>query len=215
MNKHRLFHIVFALITALGLSSCLKEGTETIVYLGYEDYIPPIEDVIPQELLKLYLDSIGEIPQGYIPPNVEGSFVISPKQRLLSNNLISWPLEVIEPDMSFSINNQHNGVIVNFDCSEATITSTDSVYIMGHDNCFTIYFKEIKEFVDEGFTTTITRGIILTGEIYQEGIRNLRYADIIIDIYDDSNGLIVQYPIGQYFIYKDGDELSARLLTKP
>ena len=179
--------------------------------LGYENYIPPIEAVIPQEFLKVYIDSIGEIHRGYIPPNVEGSFVINPKQRVLSNNLISWPLDVIEPDMTISISNQHNGVIVNFVCSEATTTPTDSVYIMGHDDSFTIYFREIKEFVDEGYTTRITRCMILTGEVYEEGIRNLRYADMIIDVYDDSNGLIVQYPTGQYFIYKDGDELSNRL----
>ena len=210
MNKYRLFHIALAFISIFGLTSCLKEGTETIVYLGYENYIPPIETVIPQELLKVYSDSIGELYHGYIPPNVEGSFVINPKKRLLSNNLISWPLEVIEPNMTISINNQHNGVIVNFDCSEATTTSTDSVYIMGHDDCFTIYFREVKEFVDEGFTTTITRGMILTGEIHQEGIRNLRYADIIIDVNDDSNGQIVQYPKGQYFIYEDGDGIAIR-----
>ncbi len=211
MSKHRLFHIAFGLIIVLGMNGCLKEGSETIVYLGYENYIPPIEDVIPQELLKVYSDSIGEIPRGYIPPNVEGSFVINPKHRMLSNNLISWPLEVIEPDLTFSISNQHNGVIVNLNFSEATTTPSDSVYIMGHDEYFTIYYREIKEFVDEGFTTVVTRGMILTGEIHQEGIRNLRYADIIIDVYDDSNGLIVQYPAGQYFIYKDGDELSNRL----
>ena len=211
MKKHRLFQIVFAFFAIFGMNSCLKEGTETIVYLGYENYIPQIEEVIPQELLKFYEDSIGEVPRGFIPPDVEGSFVINPKTRVLSNNLVSWPLEVIEPNMTISISNQHNGIIVNFDCSEATMTPTDSVYIMGHDKYFTIYFREVKEFVDEGFTTTITRAMILTGEIYQEGIRNLRYADMIIDVYDDSNGLIVQYPPGQYFIYKDGDELSNRL----
>ena len=211
MNKHRLLYIALPLITFLGLNSCIKDGNETIIYLGYENYIPTIETVIPQELLNVYSDSIGEIHRGFIPPNVEGKFIISPKQRVLSNNLLSWPYEVVEPDMTISISNQHNGVIVNFDCSEATLTSTDSVFIMGHDNCFTIYFKETKEFVDEGYTTVITRAMILTGEITAEGIKNLIYADMIIDVYDDSNGLIVQYPSGQYFIYKDGDGLSTRL----
>lgn len=208
MNKI-LVSVATVLIVFL-MTGCVKDGEETIVYLGYEDYILPIESVIPQELLDVFSDSIGEIYRGHIPPNVEGSFIVSPKQRVLSNNLLSWPLEVVEPDMTLQISDQHNGVIVSLDCAEATATPTDSVYIMGHDNYFTIYFREIKTFESGGFETRITRGMMIVGEICPEGIKNLKYADIIISIDDNSDGLIVQYPAGQYFVYKDGNGLSAR-----
>ena len=52
--------------------------------------------------------------------------------------------------------------------------------------------------------------MMIVGEICPEGIKNLKYADIIISIDDNSDGLIVQYPAGQYFVYKDGNGLSAR-----
>lgn len=206
------FLFAFAVFIVLfGTSGCVKEGEETIVYLGYEDYIPPIESVIPSQLLDVFTDSIGEIYRGYIPPNVEGKFTISPKKRVLSNNLLSWPLEVVEPDMSIKISDQHNGVAVTLECEEATNTITDSVYIMGHDDFFTIFFRETKQFEDYGYETCITRAMLFTGQICNEGIKNLKYADIIIDVYDNSNGLLVQYPPGQFFIYKDGSGLSTRM----
>lgn len=203
--------LVFTVLTVVLLTSCVKDGNDTIIYLGQENYIPPIETVIPQELLDVFTDSVGEIYRGYIPPNVEGKFVIHPKQRVLSNNLVSWPLSVVEPDMVLLLDNQHNGVVVTCECNEAIVTSTDSIYIMGHDAFFTLYFKERKQFVDQGFETIITRAMMIVCEVCKEGIRNLKYADIILDVQDNSDGLIVQYPEGQYFIYEDGDGLSRRL----
>ena len=203
--------LLFAVLTVMLLTNCVKDGEETIIYLGQENYIPPIETIIPQELLDVFYDSVGEIYRGYIPPNVEGKFVVNPKKRVLSNNLVTWPLEVVEPDMVLSLANQHNGVVVTCECAEATVTMTDSVYIMGHNSFFTLYFKEYKPFEDQGFETKITRAMMIVGEVCKEGIRNLKYADIILDVQDNSGGLIVQYPVGQYFIYEDGDGLSRRL----
>lgn len=202
--------ILSVLFVGMAAIGCSKEGNETIVFLGYENYIPEIEDIVPDSLLKVYRDSIGDFTRGNIPPNIEGTFVISPKKRVLSNNLFSWPLEVVEPDLRLTFSEQHNGVAV-LDFSEATDTHTDTVFIMGHNQDFTVYFNEIKPFDYEGYHVEITRAIMMTGTVDSLGIRNLNYADIILDIFDGSNGLIEQYPVGQYFIYKDGDGFSNRV----
>lgn len=201
--------ILSAMAVGMAVWGCSKEGNDTIVFLGYENYIPEIENVVPDSLLKIYKDSIGDFSRGYIPPNIEGTYVVSPKKRVLSNNLVSWPLEVIEPDLRLTFSGQHNGVAI-LDFSEATENHTDTVYVMGRNQDFTVYFKEIKPFEYEGYHVEITRAIIMTGSVDSLGIRNLSYANIILDILDGSDGLIEQYPIGQYFIYKDGDGLSNR-----
>ncbi len=202
--------ILPALFSVMAAWGCSKEGNDTIVFLGYENYIPDIEEVLPDSLLRIYQDSIGDFARGYIPPNIEGTFVVGPKKRVLSNNLVSWPLEVVEPDLKLTFSEQHNGVAI-LDFSEATETHTDTVYVMGHNQDFTVYFKETKPFDYEGYHVEITRAIMMTGTADSLGIRNLNYADIILDIYDGSDGLIEQYPVGQYFIYKDGDGFSNRM----
>ena len=52
----------------------------------------------------------------------------------------------------------------------------------------------------------------MKGQVIEDGLKDFRYATIIMKSEDDSNGLIAQYPQGSYFIYKDGDGLAKREL---
>ena len=186
--------------------SCTKNDKDTIILLGTESYVDDILDVIPDSLRIVFNTHFGEIPQGYVPPKVEGDFVVAPKQRCYSN-VPNWPLDVVEPNMSLHLSNQHNSV-VEIMLAEATETFTDTVFVVGHDNLFTIYYQETKILSVGGNDISLTRGVIIKGEMCEEGIRDLYFTNIIMNVEGDPGNTLSTR--GQFFIYKDGDGLARK-----
>ena len=196
----------------MALNSCTKNDDNTIVLVGTEYYIDDILSVIPDSLETRFMAEFGSIPEGPVPPKVEGSFVMNPKQRV-SSNVAGWPIQTTEPNMYLRFSGQHNG-IAKLDLNEATETKTDTVFVCGNSNAFTAYFIENKayeiEMNNQAYHVKVKRGIIMKGKVVEEGLSDFCYATIIMDSEDDSNGLLSQYPNGSYFIYKDGDGLAKK-----
>ena len=110
--------------------------------------------------------------------------------------------------MSLHFTNQHNRV-VEINLTEALEMFTDTVYITGYDNYFTVYYQEYKSLIIEGAEEAILkRGIIIKGEMSEEGIKNLYFANIIMDV----QGVVTDELVtpGQFYIYRDGDGLARK-----
>lgn len=212
MKKIRIWQLLLLMTGGLLMASCTKNDENTIVLIGTEYYIDDILSVIPDTLQTRFLAEFGGIPSGPVPPKVEGSFIVDPKQRVISN-VAGWPLQAVEPNMYLRFNTQHNG-IVTLDLNEATETVTDTVFVQGSGSSFAAYFIENKAYdmeVDNAsYHVKMKRGVIMTGQVTDNGLSSFRYATIIMHTEDNSNGLIGQYPNGSYFIYKDGDGNAAR-----
>jgi hypothetical protein len=198
----------------LALTCCTKNGENTIVLIGTEYYIDDILSVIPDSLQTSFSADFGSIPEGPVPPKIDGSYVVAPKLRVSSNlTEYEWPLQTVEPNMYMRFANQHNG-IVKMDLNEATETVTDTVFVCGNGSAFAVYFIENKSYEIElggqTYHAKVKRGIVMKGQVIEDGLKDFRYATIIMKSEDDSNGLIAQYPQGSYFIYKDGDGLAKR-----
>ena len=195
----------------LTLSSCTKNDDSTIVLIGTEYYIDDILSVIPDTLQTQFLEAFGEIPEGAVPPNIEGSYLVEPKTRV-ATNVDGWPLSVIERNTGLRFATQHNGIVV-MDLYEATDRVTDTVFVMGNGNKFTVYFIEDKSYemplLDQTYHVHMERGIIIRGQVTANGIADFRLATIIMKTEDDSDGVLSQYAPGSYFIYKDGDGIAA------
>lgn len=201
---------IFALaVVSLVMLNCTSNDETTVILLGKESYIQDIVDVIPDTLQATFTEHFGIIHEGYIPPKIEGSYIVSKKKRVYSNIEESWPLSVVEPDMYLTITDQHNREAI-FILAEATETTTDTVYIVGVDNFFTLYYIEEKSMTYLGYNSHIKRAVLFNGEICDWGIKNLYSASVILEAFDNSGGSIVQYKRGDFFIYKDEDGLSER-----
>ena len=189
------------------MASCTKNDENTIILIGTEYYIDDILSVIPDTLQTRFMAEFGSIPSGPVPPKIEGSYVMGPKQRV-SSNVAGWPLQAVEPNLFLRFSTQHNGV-VTLDLNEATETVTDTVFIQGNGSNFAVYFIEDKAYemnVESAvYQVKMKRGVIMKGQVTENGLSGFRYATIIMKTEDNSNGLIGQYPSGSYFIYKDGD----------
>ena len=194
-------------------ASCTKNDENTIVLIGEERYIDDILTVIPDTLKPMFDVVFGSIPQGPVPPKIEGSFVVDPKQRV-SSNVSVWPLTVIEPNLYLKFSDQHNGVVA-MDLNEATEQLTDTVFVMGHNKDFTIYFVEDKSydvpFNEQSFHVRVKRGVIMKGTMNDYGMANFSIASIIMEAEDDSGGLLGQYAPGSFFVYRDGNGLAEYL----
>ena len=208
MKTNRIILSLWLLVAGgMALTSCTKNDTTTISLIGTEYYVDDILSVIPDSLETKFLSDFGSIPDGPVPPKIEGSYMMNPKQRV-SSNVQEWPLQAVEPNVYLRFSKQHNG-IVTMDLNEATETMTDTVFVCGNGSAFTVYFIEKKAYdvqVDNHtYHVRMKRGIVMTGAVSDRGLSNFRYATIIMETEDDSGGLIGQYENGSYFIYKDGD----------
>lgn len=204
-----------ALIAGLMLSAlalgCTKNSETTVIFLGKESYVEKIENVIPDSLIGVFENHFGTLHSGYIPPNVEGVYMINPKKRVFSSIPDSiWLQDVVEPDIRITLSKQHNRECILL-LEEATATLTDTVYITGHDRFFTVYYTEKKMMMHSGYEHSIVRDIIIKGEMTEYGIENLNIASIIENVKDNSDGNIFQYKRGDFFIYKDGDGFSEKI----
>lgn len=209
-NNKIILALVLFMVGGLALTSCTKNDDNTIVLIGTEYYIDDILSVIPDSLETQFFAEFGNIPEGPVPPKIEGSYVMSPKQRV-GSNVPGWPLQSIEPNVYLRFSGQHNG-IVTMTLNEATETVTDTVFVCGSGNAFAVYFIENKayeiELNNQTFHARIKRGIVMKGQVTANGLSDFRYATIIMESEDDTNGLITQYDNGSYFIYKDGDGIA-------
>ena len=193
-----LFGMVFA--------SCTKNDENTIVLIGEELYIDSILTVIPDTLKPEFDVVFGSIPTGPVPPDIEGSYVVVQKMRVCSN-VPYWPLSVVEPNVYLKFADQNNGV-ATMDLAEATEHMTDTVFVMGSQRNFTVYFVENKAYEIQSFHVKIKRGVIMKGAITPEGLSNFMIATVIMEAEDDSQGALSQYPPGSFFVYRDSDGLA-------
>lgn len=205
IKKLSVLGLYLATATGLLLASCTKNDETTIVPIGTEYYIDDILSAIPDTLHNEFLAAFGNVPSGAIPPKIDGSYVVDPKQRV-GSNLDGWPINTIEPNVYLRFEKQHNG-IVYMDLNETTETVTDTVFVCGDGNNFAVYFVESKDY-EIGW---MKRGVIMKGKVTGEGLSEFRYATIVMETEDHSGGQFGLYTPGTYFIYKDGDGMAENL----
>ena len=189
----------------LGLANCQKtvEDGESVILLGKESYVVSLAEMIPDTLQIVFPSHFGNMPEGYIPPNIEGEYVISRKQFCYANLI---PLHD-DQDMHLRITNQHNRV-ANVEFYEYGTVCTDTAYIMGSGQKFTLYLTEDRETEFFGAHCTNSRCVIISGEKTDEGIKDLRFGNIILESKENDDPYISAFIPGMYFIYKDEDGLS-------
>lgn len=206
--KTRFFRIItlfLGLFILLGFTKCDKNTYEgqTIVLLGQESYVVPLDDMIPDTLEVEFKEHLGNLPEGYIPPNIEGEYVISPKKFLYSNVIDNMDSQ----DAHFRISKQHNRM-AKVEINEGQTAVVDTAFIMGNGQNFTLYFIEHDRMEYYGMVFKTDRCVVISGEKTDEGIRNLRMGNIILDVDQSTNPYVGVFSPGWYFIFKDGDGLA-------
>lgn len=221
--------LVLLALAAL-LSGCLKDDPQegTIVLMGTESYVDSIKGVIHDTtLLKVLTDtslmqmSLADLPKGNMPPDVQGEFVLSPKELIYYNNYpvmdgdsICFRFGGDGNDSGFYPNGQHNRVTPCDYEENGMLGHVDVAYLMGSGNAFTAYFELTYEHIDEipGVDYDMTRGYVIIGEMSRDGeaINNARVAYVNIAMKVNYNNIAVsgvhnafiEAMEGYVFVYK-------------
>ena len=205
MNTRILFaKLLLGILVVLSMASCKKlmDGDEAIILIGTEDYVKPLREMIPDSLRTKVPALFGSMPEGYIPPNIEGDYKIEKQFRY--SNFIDLSDDL---DLHLRVRDQHNRVaVVDFD--EGGIVRTDTAFVMGSGAQFSLYFEEERNMVFMGNHSRVTRCVIFTGKKTDEGIKNLFFGNVILAATEGENPFIGTFIPGWYFIYKDRDGMS-------
>lgn len=199
----KLLSVICLLGLAFGLSGCLKESlsNDTIILLGEEYYIKPLDEMIPDSLKTVFPNQLGVLHEGLIPPNIEGAYRIG-KIELCHTNYIDL---MNTDDMYLRVYEQHNRMAkVEFFDNKKSVTN--EAYVMGNGKNFSLYMVESRRLPMPLQRYRFTRLVVFTGQIVNEGIKNLRLGFIYLTTTGDD--LENFWTPGTYYIYKDKDGLS-------
>lgn len=223
----------------LGSCTKESSNGETIVPIGKEyfdveelfseDDVKPAFDTVMKKMGIRYTDvnqqdSIPAYYEDLIPQKLVGSYIMD-HTMLVGSNVGNTQFPVSMPEVTISFTSQHNS-IASIEFTESSITQKiDTVFIMGNDNFngFSAYFIEKKEFDQpyngQTYRVKIKRGIIMCGSVTPDGLSGFeapiggsgfRFASIIMDWDDNSQGALPKYEPGTYLIYEEGDGLAAK-----
>ena len=207
-RKRIIFGFLLLATGGIMLSSCIKENQgKTIALIGDEYYIDDIHSMIPDSLQGKFETMFQGIPQGSIPCKIvlpdsieENAYVVRPNQ-LVATNLWNITSPITYPDVYVRFSQQHNGIVV-VELAESTEQRTDTAFIMGNNNDFTVYFVEDKD-LETG--AQVKRSVIICGKWTASGLADFRMAFVVLE----SKGSQAPLP-GTYYFYKDGDGLAER-----
>lgn len=197
--------LAIAVNILLAMPQCNKESTagDSTILLGTESYVKKLTDMIPEQWQDDFWTYYGEIPQGYIPPNIEGEYAISPKQFVYSNFVDLYG----DFDMYLKVTDQHNRV-ATVEFYEGETLRIDTAYIMGSKQSFSLYFEEKRTMDFNGDLSSVKRIVLFTGEKTPEGIKHLRFGSIILEVREGVSPFIGSFIPGWFFIYRDQDGLA-------
>ena len=199
--------IIVALWLPFLLSGCLKEGSDTVVMMGTESDVKEIEEVIP-DTLRAFLDAKGVVlPEGNTPPDVQGVFVFYPIYMLYTNthpvgsgNALRFRLGGNQDTLAitqdslvlFYPEGQHNRLIpCDYLEDGLKLSSVKTAYLMGNGDSFSLYFRqEYKDIEISGVMFDLVRGVVITGDVDDEGIDGAKvaYVNIAVENIRDFTG---------------------------
>ena len=200
-HKAKLLIVLTALSTAM--LSCLKDSNTTIL-LNDPQYIPPITEYLPMDLLDLFGEK--NVNFGDQPPIINLEF--KSLHEYTATNL--QPPFSPQPGQPSPITHYHKISnhylqIADYYCmsSEETYCKEISpIYLMGNGNDFTAYFYESPQ--TDGRPE---HAVLFSGTLTSEGIKNFKYGYKILK-YNDSIVPLTVWPANSVFIFKDCDGLA-------
>lgn len=202
--KTAYFFFGLFLFPLLFLSSCLKEGKETI--LVHDPQIIPFitDERWSPELRELFGEE--HVNFGDIPPQLDCEFVSN--HQYAATNLPygeSPSIGSMTPVVHYhKFDNQYLQICQyhSMNSGENVQHVIDTAYVTGHDNKFTVYYLET---LSTGGTPTLA--VIISGELSDKGVVNYRYGYQIINYADEEIPTNV-YPLNAIFVFQDPDGLS-------
>ena len=190
-------------ITALTYTSCSKNDDED----AFDGSQASLEDLFSQEVVEALNELEFKINQGVNPPNLEGTFYVSPF-ILTNSNVPQDNIGSRFADQRYTFLNQDNetntidfeGVQINNGLEFSELDGRGS-FISGSGNSFSIFLVVEQERTESG---TITQSAFaISGSISNEGIVEFEQSLIMLDNFGDPLNEYIENGQGRRFIDED------------
>jgi len=180
------------------LSACRKDNPEII----------PGQDFIPDEVLEEIIDNGQPVYEGVNPPDLTGTYFISPLALVESNfDDNSSPGTIFSPEeiTFYDYNEDDLTIKVSYEQGNSSGDALGS-FISGEDNNFTIYVRVDANETDGG-SYLFTK--VVSGTFENDGIRDVSMSVFMVDDNGDPDGDLIENGQGRRFI--DGDGFSPKI----
>jgi len=163
-----------------------------------------VNNLIPDSILQVLTDLGTPIHTGTNPPNIEGSYFVSPF-ILKDSNIPSDVVGDLFLDMEIWFTNQNEEeleVVVNYDQGIKAGSGIGS-FIVGEGNKFTV-FAELLSTHNNG--SQARSAVVYSGEMTENGIKDFHLSNIVLDDFGDPYNVWIE--IGEGRVLYDSDGLS-------
>ena len=174
--------------------------TGSILPWGTED--ERIEQVVPDDI-RQKMEPYIPIYDGTNPPNVEGCYFMDPFEAVYceDNGFPPGKLAKSEYINLKSQNKETNTIDMEECCYDFSSYSIgEGAFISGEGKNFTIFFNTIGTSRGIPYRTAV----LLSGTKATDGIKNLRYAFVMVEKGDDPEGILMKEGVFRVFQDKDG-----------
>lgn len=174
--------------------------TGSILPWGTED--ERIEQVVPDDI-RQKMEPYIPIYDGKNPPNVEGCYFMDPFEAVYceDNGFPPGKLAKSEYINLKSQNKETNTIDMEECCYDFSSYSIgEGAFISGEGKNFTIFFNTIGTSSGIPYRTAV----LLSGTKATGGIKNLRYAFVMVEKGDDPEGILMKEGVFRVFQDKDG-----------
>lgn len=166
---------------------------------------PRMDDVVPKQIREKMRNHMP-IYNGINPPNIEGSYLISPDKTVFCEDGYYAPGHVIDTyKIKFSNQNYDVNTIdmIKYDIEVAnTYDIGNGAFISGDASNFTAFFST------EGYSRGIyiRTALVISGTKKSNNLEDLHYGFVMVAKGDDPNHKVMD--VGMFRIFKDGDLVS-------
>ena len=218
LNLRKVATIACLAVTSIMFSGCEKDDpVNNLPPVDEEGLTGDIRNIIPDEYIETLKDLGLEIYGGNTPPNIEGTYRVSPMDLVNCNFCDYWHSVAKSDNMYVTFFDQINkDLTVKMDYDMWTENgdmgaSGLGAFIVGEGNKFTVFVEAERR--ELSYTAKTVE--VFSGEITTKGIKDFQWAVIMIDNKGNPTGHWIGN--GQAYVKKDGDGLSERinLLTLP
>jgi len=166
-------------IFKLGLLLTLITATTMFFSSCKDGLTKDIHNIIPKDIMKKFKELGIEINEGNNPPNIEGTYFVSPFVLVKSNfndNMLPGD-RFSDMEITFSGQNNTKQTVVTDYINGTQIGNGLGSFITGSGNKFSVYYECSGTYFGLPFKSVD----IYSGEITSTGIKNFQYATIVTE----------------------------------
>lgn len=194
--------IVYGILVVCLLWACSKDETSPDPQNLPQGSLEELRSFYTDEFVDAMVAIDFNINTGNTPPNIEGSFLISPV--LLSESTVEGDTLVGNtlPDYLLTFSNQDNeSLTIDFEGFQGAQEDDGSgSFVTGSNGAFAVYAKT----TTQALSSTAETAIAISGVLTSEGIENIQLFGAMLDDNGDPQDIFIANNTGRLLIDSDG-----------